>query len=107
MVYENIVKLPHGFWIGVNGPSFDLGFNENILKDNCVNFSYVSDILIIVKKKNVVSIFSAVSKFENGKSIPKKLGEFSCNSPKLSVEVIHDGYAYLVDYNCHVTSRKI
>lgn len=107
MVYENVINMPHGFWIGVNGASFDFGFNEKILKDNCINYSYVSNVLIIVKKKNIVTIFSAIPKLENEKRTPEKLGEFSYYSPKLSTEIIHDGYAYIVDYNCQVTSRKI
>ena len=107
MVYENVIKMPHGFWIGTNFDLFDLGFNNYILKDNCINYSYLSGRIIIVKKANVVSIFSAIPKQINGRTVPEKLGEFSYYSPNLYTEVIIGGYSYLVDYNCQVTCRKL
>lgn len=100
-------KLGNGFWINSKGTLFDLGLNEDLVMNDCTNFSYISDKLIVTKKKNVITIFSAKPIEENGKAKVNILASFSNNNPNIFADVVINDSCYTIDYNCQVTTCPI
>ena len=80
-MFDSIYTLGHGFWIKPNETNFDLGLDEKIIKPSCSNFSYVSEKIIVVKTKRLITIFSFFRNSTNnrweekGKSFSKFLGQ--------------------------------
>lgn len=100
-------KLGNGFWINSKGVLFDLGLDEDLVMADCTNFSYISGKLIVTKKKNVITIFSAIPIKENNRNTSKILASFSNNSPNIFANVIINDYCYTIDYNCQVTTCPV
>lgn len=100
-------KLGNGFWINSKGTLFDLGLNEDLVVTDCTNFSYISGKLIVTKKKNVITIFSAIPIKENGKAKVNILASFSNNNPNIFADVVINDSCYTIDYNCQVTTCPI
>lgn len=96
--------LKNGFWINSKGTTFDLLLNDSMVMLDCTNFSYVSNALIITKKKNVITIFSA---FPTEDQKPNVLASFSNKNPNIFANVILNGICYTVDYNCQVTTSRV
>lgn len=63
----DIYTLKNGFWINSKGNTFDLGLDDRIIMEDCINFSYIYDKIIVTKRKNVITIYSATPKIEKGK----------------------------------------
>lgn len=99
--------LGNGFWINSKGVLFDLGLDEDLVMADCTNFSYISGKLIVTKKKNVITIFSASPIEENNKRKVNILASFSNTSPNIFANVIIDDTCYTIDYNCQVTTRSV
>lgn len=100
-------KLKNGFWIKSKGTLFDLGLDTELIMTDCNNFSYVSEKLIITKKKNIITIFSG-KPIENGeKKEANILATFSNNTPNVFANIIIESTCYTIDYNCQVTTCSI
>ncbi len=99
----NRINFVNGLWIQPHDTLYDLGCYDNIIMRNCVNYSYIANALMIVKKHNVVYIFSINTTKQDGILQPKKMAEFSCYSPKVFADITVNGYRYTIDYNCQVT----
>ena len=54
-MFGSIYTLSHGFWIKPNETNFDLGLDDKIIKPSCSNFSYVSEKIIVVKTKRLIT----------------------------------------------------
>ena len=73
----DIYTLKNGFWINSKGNMFDLGLDDRIIMGDCINFSYIYDKIIVTKRKNVITIYSATPKIEKGKKKEVILASFS------------------------------
>ena len=100
-------KLKNGFWIKSKGTTFNLGLDKNLIMVDCSNFSYVSDKIIVTKKKNVITIFSAIPIAKNEKKEANILASFSNTNTNVFANVIIDDTCYTIDYNCQVTTYPI
>lgn len=106
-MFGDTYKLKNGFWINSKGTLFDLGLNNDLIISDCSNFSYVSNKLIVIKKKNVITIFSAEPIEKNGKKEANILASFSNNTANVFANVIIDNTCYTIDYNCQVTTSPV
>ena len=99
----DIYTLKNGFWINSKGNMFDLGLDDRIIMEDCINFSYIYDKIIVTKRKNVITIYSATPKIENGQKKEVILASFSNSNPNIFADVIIGEYCYTIDYNCQIT----
>ena len=106
-MHETIYTLKHGFWIRPKETVFDLGLDENVIMPDCSNFSYISGKLIVIKRKNVITIFSAIPIKEKGKKKQKILASFSNTNANIFTNIIIDDICYTIDFNCQVTTQHI
>lgn len=100
-------KLKNGFSIYDKGGVFDFYFNDNIIVSDCINFSYVSDVLIAIKKKNVITIFSIVPLNENGILTPNILAKIENSYDNIFAKVVINNICYVIDYNCQITANTV
>ena len=100
----DIYTLKNGFWINSKGNMFDLGLDDRIIMEDCINFSYIYDKIIVTKRKNVITIYSATPKIEKGKKKEVILASFSNSNPNIFADVIIGEYCYTIDYNCQITT---
>ena len=100
----DIYTLKNGFWINSQGNTFDLGLDDRIIMEDCINFSYIYDKIIVTKRKNVITIYSATPKIEKGKKKEVILASFSNSNPNIFADVIIGEYCYTIDYICQITT---
>ena len=106
-MFGSIYTLSHGFWIKPNETNFDLGLDEKIIKPSCSNFSYVSEKIIVVKTKRLITIFSGIPLIIDGKKKAKVLASFSDSNEEIFANVIIDNICYTIDYNCQITTHPL
>lgn len=99
----NAYKLKNGFWINVREGIFDLFLDDDLIINDCHNFSFIYDKLIVIKKGQTITIFSIKPEEKNGKKIPNKLTTFSNTSPNIFADIVIGEYCYTIDYNCQIT----
>lgn len=100
-------ELKNGFWINCKGGLFDLLLNEELIIKDCINFSYVSNALIITKKKNTITIFSIQPIKDSNGSHPNILAVMENSSYNIFAEIVISGTSYIVDCNCQVTCNPV
>ena len=104
---NTVYTLKHGFWIKTNETDFDLGLDGNVIMPSCSNFSYVSEKIIVVKTKKMITVFSGVPLIIEGKKKANILATFSDSNEKIFANVIINNICYTIDYNCQVTTHHL
>lgn len=102
-----VYKLKNGFWINAKGNLFDLCLNDEIVVANCVNFSYVANKFIAIKKNDTIKLFSLKPIKNSQKYIPEELSCFSNMKSNIFVNIVIDSTCYTIDHNCQVTVTQI
>ena len=95
-MFGDTYKLKNGFWIKSKGTLFDLGLDDELIMTDCTNFSYISEKLLVIKKKNVITIFSAIPIQKKEKKAANILASFSNNNTNIFANVIIDNICYTI-----------
>ncbi len=100
--YKEIIRIPNGAWIARHNNFYDFWYKEKILLTNCINYTYISRKLIILKKDNVIHIFSTNIINKDNHDTVEKIAEFKCFKDIAYVKIICEQHVYLIDMNCQI-----
>ncbi len=100
--YKEIIQIPNGAWIAKHNNLYDFWYKEKILLTNCINYSYISQRLIVLKKDNVIQIFSTKIINRDSQDTVEKIAEFKCFKDIACVRIVCEQYVYLIDMNCQI-----
>lgn len=81
--------------------NFRLIVKDAVVLENCCNFSYITNKLLVTKSGNTVYIFST-NLNEDQKILPL-LAKFELNVPNAYAKIIIEEKMFIIDANCQVT----
>ena len=97
--YESIIKLPNECWIGKIGYRYDFWYKKSIILTDCIAFYYISEKIIVLKKDDVIHVFSTNIIVKDNYKTVEKLAEVSIYSNISYIKLNFKYYFYLVNSN--------
>lgn len=94
-----IVKLVNDLKIAGRYPCFYLLYKDSIVQADCTNYTYISNVMVIVKSFGTIYIYS--TKIKNYR--PKLMARMFINADNVYIKVTVDGKMYIIDQNCQVS----
>lgn len=102
MYYDTITHIANGFWIGKKNLLYDFGYEHSVILSGLVNFSYLSQKIIALKKDSKIFVYSFKITNQNNIIGPEKLLEFTAYSPIAYGKIVCEYNTYLIDCNCQI-----
>lgn len=100
--YDSVIQIPNGSWIGIRNGSYDFGYKDSIIVTDCINYAYISNKLVALKKDEKILVYSTnirnIGKFQT----VEKLLEFTAYSKVAYGKIICEKYTYLINGNCQI-----
>jgi hypothetical protein len=81
--------------------NFSLIVRNKTMLENCCNFSYITNKLLVTKSGNIVYIFS--TKLTKQDSTLPLLATFKLNVANAYAKVVIDEKIFIIDANCQIT----
>lgn len=102
MYYDSVIYIKDGMWIGKKGFFYDFGYEENVILNGCLNYSYVANKILAFKRDSKIHVYSTKMLNKQEIKYPEKLLEFTAHSHIAYGKIICESYSCLIDGNCQI-----
>jgi hypothetical protein len=98
---ENEFHLNENIRIDGLTSDFKLYINNDLVLQQCKNFSYIANKLFATKSDSKIHIFAA-----KASNIYEKVAVISIGPRKATAKIKIDGNSYVIDYDCQITYKN-